>query len=80
MLEDGGVVAVPSQRHTADPGCKRDYRALEPLLQRHGLIRYGAIGAAKLRRVDAAGAEQLLVPLMQEVPDLVLARRAKPVV
>lgn len=79
VLEDGRVLPVPSRRHTAGPGCKRDYPALEPLLRQHGLIRYGAIGDATLRLIDAAGAEQLLLPRMREDPDLVLARRAKPV-
>lgn len=80
VLDDGRVISVPSQRHTADPGCRRDYPALEPLLQRHGLIRYGTIGDATLRLIDAAGAERLLVPRLRETPDVVLARRAKPVV
>lgn len=80
VLEDGRVISVPTQRHTAHPGCNRDYPALEPLLQQHGLIRYGAIGGATLRLIDAAGAERLLVPRMRAEPDLVLARRARPVV
>lgn len=80
VLEDGRVLAVPSRRHTADPGCARDYPALEPLLQRHGLIRYGRVGDATLRLIDAAGAERLLVPRMREDPDLVLRRRTRPVV
>ena len=80
VLDDGRVIEVPSRRHTADPGCKRDYPALEPLLQHHGLIHYGRVGDATLRLIDAAGAEQLLVPRMREDPDLVLARRTKPVV
>ncbi len=80
VLEDGTVIPVPSRRHTADPGCRRDFPALEPLLQRHGLIRYGRIGEATLRLVDAAGAERLLLPRLREDPDLVLKRRARPVV
>ena len=80
VLEDGRTIAVPSQRHTADPGCRRDYPALEPLLQRHGLIRYGSLGPARIRAIDAAGAERLLVPRMRAEPDLVLSRRTRPVV
>ncbi len=80
VLEDGTVIPVPSRRHNPDPDCRRDYLALEPLLQRHGLIRYGRIGDATLRLVDAAGAERLLLPRMREDSDLVLKRRSRPVV
>ena len=79
VLDDGRVIPVPSRRHTGDPGCRRDFPGLEPLLQRHGLIRYGRIGQATLRLLDAAGAERLLVPRMRDDPDLVLQRRVNPV-
>ena len=79
VCDGGRVISVPSRRHTSDPKCERDYPALEPLLRQHGLIRYGSLGAATLRWVDAAGAAGLLVPLMCRRPDLVLGRRAAPV-
>ena len=79
ILEDGSVLTVPSQRHSADPGCARDYPALEPLLVGHGIIRTGTIGAATIRLIDAAAAAELLVPMLRQRPDLVLKGRSRPV-
>ena len=70
---------MPSQRHSADPGCARDYPALEPLLVGHGIIRTGTIGAATIRLIDAAAAAELLVPMLRQRPDLVLKGRSRPV-
>lgn len=79
ILEDGRVLTVPSQRHTGDPACQRDFPALEPLLRAKGCIRYGTIGAATIRLVDASAAADVLVPLLRQRPDLVLQRRSRPV-
>jgi aminoglycoside 3-N-acetyltransferase len=79
ILEDGRALTVPSQRHTGDPACQRDFPALEPLLQARGLICYGTIGAATVRLIDAGAAAELLVPLLRQRPDLVLQRRSRPV-
>jgi aminoglycoside 3-N-acetyltransferase len=79
ILEDGRILTVPSRRHTADPACRRDFPALEPLLLAKGLIRYGTIGAATIRLIDAGAAADLLVPLLRRRPDLVLQARSRPV-
>jgi aminoglycoside 3-N-acetyltransferase len=78
ILDDGRILTVPSRRHTADPGCARDYPALEPLLAAHGILRLGKIGPATIRLIDAAAAAELLVPMMREQPELVLRRRSEP--
>lgn len=79
ILEDGRVLTVPSQRHTGDPACQRDFPALEPLMRAQGFICYGTIGAATIRLIDAGAAADLLVPLLRQRPDLVLQRRSRPV-
>jgi aminoglycoside 3-N-acetyltransferase len=78
ILDDGRILTVPSQRHTADPGCARDYPALEPLLESRGILRRGTIGAAAIRLIDAGAAAELLVPMLRQQPDLFLKRRREP--
>jgi aminoglycoside 3-N-acetyltransferase len=78
ILDDGRVLTVPSQRHTADPDCARDFPALEPVLGARRLLRTGKIGAATVRLIDASAVADLLVPLLRQYPDVVLKRRREP--
>ncbi len=79
VTEDGRVLTVMSRRHTSDPNCDRDFEALEPLLQSRGIMRVGRIGNATIRLLDAHKMADLLVGLLRDRPDLVLAQRSEPV-
>ncbi len=61
---------VPSRRH-AD-GLRRDYEALEPVLEREGALVKGHIGEAGVRVLDAARMADILLPRMAENPFLTL--------
>jgi aminoglycoside 3-N-acetyltransferase len=77
VLADGTVRTVATQRHTDIPHYEeRDFPSLEPALRDAGAIRYGKAGPATLRLIDAAKADEVLLPLLREQPDLVLGERA----
>lgn len=76
VTRGGRTLEVPSRRHINDPRYqKRDFPSLEPVLRERGLIRYTTVGDATLRLIDAAGAAQCLVPLIEGDPSVVLAKR-----
>jgi aminoglycoside 3-N-acetyltransferase len=76
ITQTGVVLNVASRRHTDDPYYEeRDFPSLEPLLKKAGAIRYGMVGSAKVRLVDAALTVDVLLPLVKENPDLVLGPR-----
>lgn len=73
ITEANRVLSVPSRRHTNDPRWqRRDFPALEPVLQEYGAIRYATVGKATLRLIDAKRAEACLVPLIAADPDIVV--------
>lgn len=76
LTRDGRRLRVPSRRHTNDSRyAERDFPSLEPVLREHGAIRYGAVGEATIRLVDAGLAASILVPRLAADPDLVLGAR-----
>lgn len=76
ITEDNRTLSVLSRRHTNDPRYhERDFPSLEPFLRERGVIRYGTIGDAVVRLIDAKGAAAALVPLIADDPSVVLARR-----
>lgn len=73
----GETLTVTSQRHTDDPHYEeRDFPSLEPVLREGAAIKYGCVGNAGVRLVDAAAACELLLPLIRTNPDIVLGPSA----
>ena len=73
----GATFAVLSRRHTSDPHYEeRDFPSLEPVLRERAAMKYGRIGNADVRLVDAASACELLLPLIRANPDIVLGPSA----
>lgn len=68
---EGRKIAVPSRRH-AD-GVERAFEAMEPILEREGVLRSGTIGAATVRVVDAAGMAAVMLPMLARDPFALLA-------
>jgi aminoglycoside 3-N-acetyltransferase len=76
ITSSGSVLTVLSRRHTNDPFYEeRDFPSLEPVLKQSGAIRYGAAGNATIRLIDAQRCTDLIMPLLEENPDLVLGPR-----
>lgn len=67
---EGRKIPVPSRRHSDK--MPRDFRKMEPILEREGVLAKGRIGEAEVRVVDAAAMRDLLLPMLAEDPFLLL--------
>jgi len=71
-LSDGSVVI---HRQTEFPGCSGGFDVIDGVLSERGLIRYGKIGNADSRLVEASGMIETVTAMIRSRPDILLCKR-----
>ncbi len=72
---DGSRVRVTVGLHWWNPDARRDFEAVERVLMRAGVLRWGRAGAATLRLMEAGETHAIVMDLLKRDPTALLARR-----